>query len=472
MKKVFFLALSALLLVFCTKPEEKPDITPDPVETIESINVSTAENALRATVDVKANKACTYTIRFWKTELGEENAETTKEYSSETGLKASVKYLDPETDYQLQVITNDGWTSDVIDFKTSTLPEDLPVYSVIKSKDGDWLDGYIFQCDNKEPGYLTLCDYSGKVVWYDTYGQGIRTLFYEPETGLIYLSTGFKFDSTISDRFVAELIIADLDGNIIWKEVQPVESYDNSAHHEFRPDNNGNLIVLHSVLKEYKDEDCWGDGFTVRDRSGKVLFTWNHFKWLNPDESDYLDWDLSTYDYVHCNSVAQDSNGDYYITMNWITEVWKVDGKTGEVIYRFGGHGDIALTGQEIAGKTTQPADKYLDGGLHSVVVLAPDYLLMYNNGRKTTEKLSRGVFVKIDPSTKTGYYERIIDEPSPQFSPSRSNVQIINDNLLMFCNTNSKRLFFCDMTGNVIRTMSREGISYRAYWFPADKLK
>lgn len=469
MKKLLLLILAfAISLSSCKKPDSGKDDEPY----LKSVELDAESNALRVGVSVTTSKDCHYSIICWEQAQGKEKACTTKIYSSATGLHGAVKYLKPNTAYSLLVkVQEDGSESEVIDFTTTALPEDLPVYELIKSTEGDKLDGYIFQCENSLPGYVTLCDYDGNVVWYDTYGKGIRTIFYDPATGYLLMTIGLLPRDPSIDRLCEDLVIADLDGNIILSK--PSDSkFVEYVHHEFCITEDQKLIILANDVKQYNDRDCWGESFYVSDMQGNIEFSWNQWKEFNPDKDSWYSYDPSVNDYIHANSVTRDSNGDYYISMNWITEVWKISGKTGEVLYRFGEHGNVALTGQPIAGNTVWNPEKHLEGGIHSVTVIEPDYLLFYNNGRQTNAKISRGVFVRIDPVSKKGYFERIIDLPKPQFSANRSNVQILPGNRLLFCNTAAKRLCVTDMEGNILRTISREDISYRAYWFPTDQLQ
>lgn len=80
--------------------------------------------------------------------------------------------------------------------------------------------------------------------------------------------------------------------------------------------------------------------------TGDVLFEWSSLDHISPDES-ILPVDegqagagfnsSDAWDYFHINSVDKDENGDYLISARDAASVYKVDGKTGEIVWKLGG---------------------------------------------------------------------------------------------------------------------------------------
>ncbi|CUM53134.1 uncharacterized protein AC631_05550 [Debaryomyces fabryi] len=80
--------------------------------------------------------------------------------------------------------------------------------------------------------------------------------------------------------------------------------------------------------------------------TGEVLFEWSSLEHISPDESvlpivqgqagsGYNSSDA--WDYFHINSVDKDENGDYLLSARDAASLYKIDGNTGEVIWKLGG---------------------------------------------------------------------------------------------------------------------------------------
>ena len=158
-------------------------------------------------------------------------------------------------------------------------------------------------------------------------------------------------------------------------------------------------------------------------------------------------------DFLHANSVNWDSNGDYYMTFNRRSELWKIDGATGKVLYRVGPKGNVKLDESGFAS------------GLHAVEPLAPNKLLCLDNGEE--RGYSRALIYEVDPAAMSAKVTMSVDFPAEFSSLDRSNVQLIcNGTMLMFGSTLGRCALFADLEGNVLKVIKRNGISYRTYYY------
>lgn len=429
----------------------------------ESVSVSTLDNALRAKVEVKFREKCSFYIRYWEKDRREKSEHVTNVHEAHEGSsELSLKFLYPETDYQMEIIVNGKVSSKVVDFTTGSLPLDIPQYPVEFSDGKTWIDGYLMQWEANASGYVTFCDFDGRIVWYESFGKPVRTAWYDEERQQIALLLGFKEGEDNEDfyRLAEDILISDLDGNKVFFR-KASNSFVPYAHHEFKITEDGNLLILSNMIKEFdltslgadtSSTPVWGDGFYVCDYEGNILKSWDCFVGIDPLTADYIDPVATSLDYVHANSVDVDSEGNYYMTFNRISELWKIDGKTGDVIYRAGVNGDVELEEGE-----------YPRGGLHAAVALGPDRILCYDNGRD--KGYSRALIYSIDPALKTARYELVIELPFEYSSSNRSNALLINEDIMFFCSTVSAKAVFTDMKGDILRVINRSGISYRAYW-------
>lgn len=437
----------------CSVPDSFSDL-------VESVTTASTENSLRFEVRIFPRKDCSYHIEYWKTD--EPSKVMRSERIDATSGKESIytiKFLYPRSEYAYRIVAEGGLESKTQIFKTGSLPLDIPQYTAEATGSmPDGLDGYLMQWEGGNPGYVTFCDLDGRIVWYQAYGKAIRTAWYDENTRRIAILMGFKSgeDPATTDpfyRLASDVIVSDLCGNIVFSR-KATESFIPYPHHEFKILQDGNFLILHNVIKD----GIWGEGFSIITPEGEVLWCWDSFKEINPSNTDYVDADKFATDYIHANSVAQDNNGDYYFTVNRLSELWKIDGVSGEVIYRLGVHGNVGLSGGD-----------FPTGGLHAAEVIAPDTILCYDNGSK--RGYSRGVIYKIDPASRTAVEQLSISLPGNLSSNNRSNAQKISEDLFLLSSTVSGKAVFTDSKGNILRILSRTGISYRAYWIPLEKL-
>lgn len=453
------ISFAALLLLFSCNKTAGPAVFTDFAS---SVKVSSTENALRYAVELDIRQPADYRIRYWKKADGEASARVTNVYKGEVGKAQRIlKFLYPDTAYEFKVEAGEGVFSETYSFTTGTLPPEVPVYHVLLDEGGP-SEGYLMQWQATSPGYITFCDMEGTVVWYEEFEQAIRQAYFDPERGEIATTTGFREGSSGKfQRLCDKIIVLDLDGN---RSIDWLASDDNVhyPHHEIRIMPDGNLIFFNAVLREFDltsiggeaDTMVWGDGFTILDRSGKTLKTWDIFNTVDPiRDNDYLHSVDYSHDLVHGNSVNWDSEGNYYITINRLCELWKIDGKTGEVLWRFGEHGNVAFDGA------------WPQGGLHAPVPLGPDRVLCYNNGAGKPPR-SRAQIYSV--KNKTATLETDVEVDTDYSSRDRSNVELLPDGkTLMFASTVARKCVFTDLEGKPLKVISRTGISYRSHWFP-----
>jgi arylsulfotransferase ASST len=120
-------------------------------------------------------------------------------------------------------------------------------------------------------------------------------------------------------------------------------------------------------------------------------------------------------DLVHPSAFAIDRGGDYVVSLQAVNEVVKVDGRTGQVRWRFGGvRNDFRVLDDPLGGFR----------GQHSVQVLENGHLLLFDNRRGASPQLARAVEYAIDEQRMEA---RLVWEfrPSPAVeSPIMGSVQ------------------------------------------------
>lgn len=423
-------------------------------EYVQAVTVSSTENTLRFALDIDFRRSCDYSVQWWSDSRSDAMSSGVRhtQGGSESYI---IKFLYPDTRYYA-IIVVDGEESEVISFTSGSLPGDCPSFSVEHDDGSVSLEGYLMQWEASPSGYVTFCDYDGKVLWYEALGEEVRQAWYDPATQTIAAFTGFKEpDNDDFYRLGKHTVLLNLDGDVLMRWTTGPGNLE-YPHHEIKLLEDGSLLCVNNVVKNFDiagvETPVYGDGFTIITRDRVKLKEWDCFEGLGDINQEYLHAALRPNDLVHANSVAIDSNGDYYMTFNAISELWKIDGQSGEVLWRLGVHGNVSLDGD------------FPTGGLHAATVLEPDRILCYSNG--SDKGYSSVVLFDVDSEAKTASYELNIPLPSEYSSRDRSNAAMISEDCIMASSTLSKKVVFMHRDGHIFHVLSRDGISYRAYWF------
>lgn len=443
------LAAALLLTLSCAK-----EYNPTYDECVSSVSLSATDNVLRYSVDVTLKGKCEPVACV------RQSGET--EWRTMPGT--TIMFLLPDTEYEWCVKVGDTYgPSDT--FTTGSIPEEVPVFTVEEFDGKGPQEGYLMQSKESAPGYITFCDMKGRVVWYERFDDGIRCAYFDPDQKKIAVLEGYKtLEATTGvwrPRYSDKVIVMSIEGTRL-SEFKTTEETTEYPHHEIKLTPEGNVIVVEAVVRYIDlfgtgtaDMDIWGDGYAVLTPEGKRLSDWSIFGELDVVENaDWLSPTDYQYDLVHANSVSWDSEGNYYMTFHYIAEIWKVNGKTGEVLYRLGEHGNLDLD------------VPYAEGGFHAVVPLAPDKFLVNNNGRGVGAVTHAQIY-EVDPVAMTA--KRTLNVANkPEYSVyTGGNVELLPDGkTLHFDSTGPKVSVFTDLDGNVLKVFHREDNSYRAFYF------
>lgn len=463
-KRFWLISLLFLALCACDKNNRQetgtPSETPETLqskyqECIESFAVVATDNALRFNVEITKKKECTPVV-----EVRKQGEETWQKMPGEVAM-----LLYPNSEYECRVGIDDVY-GDPVSFSTGILPEGVPTYEMTLNEGGP-SSGYLLQHKESEPGYITISDVFGNVVWYERFEQPIRCVDYDVKTGKLALLHGtYLFgDDKTTPKPAKQIIVMGLDGTI-FTTINASESLP-YPHHEIRLLPDGNLLTLDHTSRVYDltsvgkpaDSEVWSDILVELDSNGNKVWEWNIFDQIDlvaywPILKEYRPKMGIMKDFVHTNALDKDSEGNYYASLYYPEEIWKIDGKTKEILYKYGPLGDITIEGG------------YPQGGYHSIVVLAPDQFLLVKNPRKLTGAC-RAQIVQVDPTTKTATL--LMDVPSDvEFaSTTHSNVQVLPDGETILLNsTQGNALAFIDMEGNSLRVIRRSITCDRAFYF------
>lgn len=172
-------------------------------------------------------------------------------------------------------------------------------------------------------------------------------------------------------------------------------------------------------------------GLTIQelDNDHNVLFEWSSFDhfYLSNYPGILNSLGNNTFDFLHCNAIEIDEDGNFLISNRTISEITKINRVTGEIIWRFGGEqSDFIFT------------NDYPFSKQHCIKSLGSNKYLLYDNGNLSDLftggiKRSRAVEYELDLSnfTATKLWDYV--HPDSLFTPSIGSVQRLeNGNTLI----------------------------------------
>ena len=200
------------------------------------------------------------------------------------------------------------------------------------------------------------------------------------------------------------------------------------------------------------------------DSTGNLVFEWRGIDHYNVQDDiqpgDITSRALPIIDFEHANSIDIDSDGNYLLSNRNLSEITKIDGKTGDIIWRFGGnHNQFTLIGDTL-GISCQHYARWLKNG----------DILLFDNGVYHPVQESRAVEFYLDTNTMTATLKWQFRHSPAAFSYVEGNAERL-DNGNTFIGWGSEISVSAtevDSNGTVVYEMDLPATSsYRALKYP-----
>jgi len=272
-----------------------------------------------------------------------------------------------------------------------------------------------------------------------------------------------KIPSSVADfNLHANTILSFTGGNLIrtfdstFTLINEIDSLNNMRidPHEFLLLENGNYFIL-AGTENFFDMSLYVEGGNrtarVRDNiileynsSGNLIFSWNTKDYFHPPDAYNENLTSAYIDYAHINSIAEDYDSNLVISSRNLSEVTKIDRKTGEIIWRFGGLNNQFKLVDESGFFSYQ----------HDIrpVKNKKNHYTLFDNGSYSEEKYTRVVEYKLDLDSmvaeKVWEYRAIPDV----FTPFLGNAQRLSNGntLINWSNSDNSQILEVDSLGNI----------------------
>ena len=244
--------------------------------------------------------------------------------------------------------------------------------------------------------------------------------------------------------------------------------------HEFQLTDRGTaLVIAYKIYRQDLRSVRGGKrrGLTMQNivqeidvDTGKVLFHWDANKHIAPRESyDVVpDREGFPYDYVHMNSVREDTDGNLLLSARATNAVYKVNRKSGKIMWRLGGKRSDFKMGKGARFRFQHDAERQADGTL-----------TIYDNNADlpVPNRVSRGIQLRLDTKAKRATLVRQWKYPRPLLAASQGNMQTLpGGNVFIGWGGAIQNVTEFSRGGSIqweARFTSKAVDTYRAYKFP-----
>ncbi len=457
---------------------------------ITSIELTSPQNyAFLEDIHVDLDKPASIFVRYWKE--GSPDKYHTIKTPKRINHTVNLLLLETDATYNYEVVIDRfiNMTSKVLSFQTRQQSPWLEKNWVKEDKPHDEKalgDGMVLLCGARLPGYIAMVDGKGTIRWYWQIDDiGVRIANITPQGTIIAILRPPKND-VIDDASVAErrmlnkakkpmrrgrmgyaggtaLAEIDLTGKILWRIDlnKDKDSRSKIIHHDLRMDNNKHIHTLTRVSKPFDMAEIGGtgidtlvgDGILVVDTTGKEIWKW----------SAWDVWDIKNdpliksfaYDRFHMNALNFDKDSNYLLSVAIEDQIWKVNAKTGDLMWKLGINGDFKMD-----------TATYFSFQ-HSVNINSDGDLMLFDNS--LDKKLSRALSFSLDTVTMTATNHINAVLPGTLHSSRMGSAYLMPNGHILQTSSKKGAVVITSKTGEILWELDVPFVPYRAEYVSAE---
>ncbi len=359
-----------------------------------------------------------------------------------------------------------------------TRPDLSPPAAGVDTQAHDTAPGYIFLAPERGgpiQGGPMIVDDRGQVVWFRplrderTFARDLKVQNYRGEPVLTWWEGflgGQHNEYVIVDSSYRELT-----------RFRAGNGY-SGDHHEFliTPQDTALIVIYDPVRRDLSSiggptSDVVWQGIVqeIDIETGEVIFEWRSLDHVGLDETyaEPHNDALPGIDYFHINSIDIDRDGNLLICARETFAAYKLDRKTGEVIWRLGGKKSDFEMGPGTPFAYQHDARRQPDG----TITVFDNGTTVFENGLPRAVEESRGIVLELDEEEMSATLVREYTHPDKQFAHAGGNMQVLpNGNVFIGW---GRALVFSEVSGDgellFDASLPPQNNSYRAFRFPWD---
>src|ERR671914_2760462 len=312
----------------------------------------------------------------------------------------------------------------------SRLDLNPPPVEVAKEARDDIAPGYIFVAPKKGDagqGGSMILDNDGQPVWLhllqneDLDVMNFRVQTYKGETVLTW------WEGYYTGYGQREYVI--FDGS--YREIARFTAANgyNGDHHEFliSPQDTALITIYNAVPRDLTSVGGSKDSVAIQGivqeldiQTGEVLFEWQSIDHVGLEET-YVTPSEDHYpgiDYFHINSIDVEPDNNLLVSARETSAVYKIDRKTGEVIWRLGGKRSDFEMGEGTRFAFQHDARRLPDG----TITIFDNGSLVFENGTPRAVEESRAIVLELDEERMRASLVREYTHPEKQYADAAGN--------------------------------------------------
>lgn len=435
---------------------------------IETINMSAPDrNTLKVQIEIKTKNNLAASIEYWA--KGDSlNRFISVVSKRTTNHRLVLTNLRPKKEYDYRIITRQDRNeakSKIYSFSTPGYPMWIQDFFKVTAPDSNVIpevfkEGYILIARRETPGIIFILDHKGEIRWYhQVNGTGFKTVHFTQNQTLLSILGTEEYPTSYGN----EILEVSMTGDTLLHLKKGEKDFKETIHHEIIL-NDKNQIVTLSVQKKIfdlskvggaKQDTVKSDGILVLDRKGNKVWSWSVFDELNPlDDKKILE---EKTDWMHANSVSFDNDGNYLISFYNNGQIWKLDAKSGKVIWKFGRGGDFAISKAGI-----------FDQG-HAVHRNVNGELMLFDNG--TSKELSRTLAFKLDEAGKKSQLTTNINLPVSIYTARMGSAYQVDNDAVLQCSSKTNTIVLTNKAGRFLWMLKSSIMPYRAAFIKKEQL-
>jgi hypothetical protein len=305
-----------------------------------------------------------------------------------------------------------------------TRPDLSPPAVDVTTPARDTAPGYVFASPNRQAAMIF--DNSGQVVWYRP----------------LPIPMDFKVQHYQGSPVLTweEHVVGGEQGYVIlddsYREIARVRAGNGyrGDHHEFliTPEDTALITIFNAEPRDLSQVGGPKDGKVQQGivqeldiETGEVLFEWHSLDHVGLDETYVRRLQASPlgWDYFHINSIDVDHDGNLLVSARYTFAVYKIDRKSGEIIWRLGGKKSDFEMGTGTQFSYQHDARRQHDGTI--TIFDNGDTNFKDGGGPRAVEE-SRGIVLELDEERMRASLVREYTHPDKQYAHASGNMQVL----------------------------------------------
>jgi len=317
-----------------------------------------------------------------------------------------------------------------------------------------------------------IVDDRGEVVWFRplpaVFGRAmdLKVQSYKGSPVLTWMET--------PGEFASEYVIADSTYREIAR-IRAANGYDGD-HHEFHisPQDTALITIYSPVPTDLTPVGgplnglAWQGIIQELDiETGEVIFEWRSLEHVGFDETyaELMQDGRSGFDYFHINSIDVDHDNNLLVSARETSAVYKIDRKSGEIIWRLGGKKSDFEMGPGARFAFQHDARRLPDG---TISIFDNGTTIFHDDLPEAIEE-SRAIVLEVDEDKMKAKLVSVYTHPDKKYADAAGNTQVLPNGNVFVGWGRALAISEFDHDGKMLfdLTLPAENRSYRSFRFP-----